>query len=93
MSEIDPTTIAAEKKKKNSLLRYIIYILIVLIATGVSLAISLWGDNFYAVTDAFSKADVRFILLMVGVVAVSYLIEGLSLFVFCRLYTRDYRYH
>ena len=93
MSEIDPTSIAAEKKKKNSLLRYIIYILIVLIATGVSLAISLWGDNFNAVMSAFSQADVRFLVLMVGVVFFSYLIEGLSLFVFCRLYTRDYKYH
>ena len=81
------------KKKKKSALKYIIYILIVLIATGISLAISLWGDNFGKVLSAFQGADWRWFILIIGLVALSYVFEGLILLVFCRLYTRHYKFH
>ena len=35
----------------------------------------------------------RNVLLMVGIVFASYLVDGLIIFVFCRLYTRRYKYH
>ncbi|MCR5491196.1 MAG: flippase-like domain-containing protein [Bacilli bacterium] len=85
----------AEKnaKKKNGTIKYIFYILIVLVATGVSLAISLWGDNFNNVLSAFSKADWRYILIMFSVVGGSYVVDGTIIFIFCRLYTRQYKFH
>ncbi len=80
-------------KKKKSGVKYVIYILIVLIATGVSLATSLWGDNFHQVVDAFQGTDWRWFLLMLGLVAFSYVLEALVILVFCRLYTRQYKFH
>ena len=81
-----------ETKKKKNVIRHLIYILIVLIATGVSLGITL-GNDFDNVVHAFRDADWRFFALMVGLVFVSYAIEGLVLVIFCRLYTRRYKFH
>ena len=81
-----------ESKKKRSLLKYVLYIVVVLLATGLSLFFSL-KDNFDTVIDAFAKSDVPYILLIMGLVTASYFIEGLIVLVFCRLYTRHYKYH
>lgn len=80
-------------KKKRSGLKYLIYILIVLIATAVSLTISLWGDNFQAVVDSFHDADWRWFAIMMAIIFASYGVEGLILLIFCRLYTRQYKMH
>lgn len=80
-------------KKKKSGLKYLIYILIVLVATAVSLITSLWGDNFNQVVDAFRGADWKWFFLILGLVLLSYVFEALILFVFCRLYTRQYKVH
>ena len=92
MASRDPVNANTGKKKKSGL-KYLFYILIVLIATGVSLVTSLWGDNFHQVIDAFRGADWRWFALMLGLMFVSYLLEALILFVFCRLYTRQYHVH
>ena len=83
----------AEAKKKRSGLKYLIYIIIVLIATGISLTMSLWGDNFNKVIDTMGSADWRWFGLMLGLVAVSYMLEALIILVFCRLFTRKYKFH
>ena len=80
-------------KKKKSALKYVIYILIVLIATGISLTISLWGDNFQAVVNSFKGADWRWFAIMMGLIFASYFVEGLIILIFCRLYTRQYKFH
>ena len=80
-------------KKKGGGLKYLIYILIVLIATAVSLISSLWGDNFWLVVNAFRGADWRYFILILGLVLFSYVLEALILLVFCRLYTRQYKFH
>lgn len=81
-----------ESKKKRSLFKYVLYIVVVLLATGLSLFFSL-KDNFNTVIDAFAKSDVPYILLILALVTASYFIEGLIVLVFCRLYTRHYKYH
>ena len=78
-------------KKKHPALKYIAYIAVVLIATGISLAVSLWGDKFWGVIDAFGNTDWLLALAMFGIVVLSYLLEALILKMFCRLYTRRYR--
>lgn len=87
-----------QPKKKRSTLRYVIYILIVLVATALSLAFSLWGEKFNQVMNAFSLAfqterGWMWMLIVAGLVVASYLVDGLIILVFCRLYTRNYRYH
>ncbi len=86
-----------KQKKKNNALRYVIYIAIVLIATVLSLMVSLWGQ-FDSVIGTLSAAfqtanGWMYILIIAGVVTLSYLIDALILLVFCRLYTRSYKFH
>ena len=78
--------------KKKSPLRYILYIAIVLVATGISLFISLYG-NTDAMVAAFSGADWKYIAIILGLVFFSYCIDATILLVFCRLYTRRYKFH
>ena len=82
-----------ETKKKRSGVKYLIYIFVVLIATAISLMISLWGDNFNKVVSAMQTADWRWFGLMMGLVGLGYVFEALILLVFCRLYTRKFKFH
>ena len=70
-----------------------VYIAIVLVATAISLVFSLWGDKWISVVDAFSEADIYWLLSCFGVVAASYLLDAFIYKIFCRLYTRRYRLH
>ncbi|MCR5078407.1 MAG: flippase-like domain-containing protein [Bacilli bacterium] len=79
-------------KDSHKKVKYIIYILIVFVATGISLWLSL-KDNFQGTLQALVSSDWRYVLLMIGIVFLSYLVDGLIIFVFCRLYTRRYRFH
>ena len=79
-------------QKKNGKLKYLLYISIVLVATGLSLFLSLYG-TFDQVVATISKCDWRYLILIVGIVVLSYMIDALIFLVFCRLYTRDYKYH
>lgn len=99
-------------KNSHKTLKYIIYIMIVLIATGISLWLSLRGSssifdpasgkyvekaNVFIIADAFGASfqgnHFLFILIIIGMVTLSYLIDGFIIFVFCRLYTRKYKIH
>ena len=88
----NPELAENQKPKKKSKLRYLLYILIVLIATGLSLFISLYG-NTEAMMAAFANADWKWILVILALVFFSYCVDALILVVFCRLYTRRYRFH
>ena len=79
--------------KKRSVWKYVIYIAIVLIATAISLVFSLWGDKWIAVVDAFSGADIKWLLICFAVLAASYLLDAFIYKIFCRLYTRRYKLH
>ena len=81
-----------KEKKKHSALKFLIYFLFIIIATGIALFLSLYQD-FNGVISAIGRADYRYLLLMFGLVFLSYLIEGFVFFVFSRLYTRKYHYH
>ncbi|HBM70300.1 MAG TPA: hypothetical protein DEF61_04570 [Firmicutes bacterium] len=73
-------------------LKYVLYILIVLIATVVSLTLSLWGQ-FDAVVSSFAGADWIYLLVILGMIFLSYCIDGVIIWAFCRLYTRNYKFH
>ena len=77
---------------RRKTLKYVIYILIVLIATGLSLFFSLNGQ-FNEVISTLGSADWRYVLIIFALVATSYLVDGLIILVFCRLYTRKYYFH
>ncbi|MDY2913852.1 MAG: lysylphosphatidylglycerol synthase transmembrane domain-containing protein [Candidatus Enteromonas sp.] len=79
-------------QKKSGAWKYVVYILVVLIATAISLAVSLWND-FDSIVSTIGNADWRYVLLVFAIVAASYMIDGVILLVFCRLYTRKYKFH
>ncbi len=76
--------------RKNT--KYFLYIAIVLIATALSLFFALNGQ-FDEVIESLRTADWRYILLILGLVFFSYCIDGLIILIFCRLYTRKYKFH
>ncbi len=91
-------TPAPEKKNKGHKgSKYLLYIAIVLVATGISLFFALYGKTEeigQAIGNCFTTKDGWFyVLVIVGVVVLSYLIDALIILVFCRLYTRRYKYH
>lgn len=81
-----------EQKSKSGKRRYAIYITLVIVVTALAIFLSL-KDNFSDTMYALKTSDWRYLLLIIGMVAFSYLIDGLIILVFVRLYTRRYRYH
>ena len=81
---------APTNKKKSGIRRYAIYIALVLVATGLSLFLTLKGHS-QDIAKAFMNCDVKWIGAIVGVMLLSIIIDGLVITIFMRLYTR--RYH
>ena len=80
-----------KKKKKNPYLKFIYYFTIVIVSTGLALFLSL-KDNFESVINSIKNINLWYVLLIIGMVIVCYLLEGLILLLFGRLYTRKYHY-
>ena len=87
MAENDAKILGSRKNYK-----YFLYIAIVLIATALSLFFALNGQ-FNEVVESLRTADWRFLLLILGLVFLSYCVDGLIILIFCRLYTRKYKFH
>ena len=81
-----------EPKKKNGVLKYTIYIVFVIVVTVGAILISMWG-KFDTVFALLAGANITWLLITVLVMFISVLIRALILFVFARLYSRDYYYH
>ena len=80
------------KKKKNSTIKYLINIAIVLILTVVALVISL-GQDFQESFKILGTTRIQWLLVMLGIMVGISLVRALILFCFARLYTRDYHYY
>lgn len=91
MEEINTESLTREKKKGGKR-RYLIYLLLVIIVTGLAIFLSL-KDNFDETIEALRTSNWRYLLLIIGMVIFTYLVDGLIIFVFARLYTRRYKYH
>lgn len=81
-----------KNKKKHPKLKFFLYFIIIIIATGLALFLSLYQD-FDGVVSALMKADWKYLLLIIGIVFITYCIDGFIIFIFSRLYTRKYKYH
>ncbi|MCQ2794375.1 MAG: flippase-like domain-containing protein [Bacilli bacterium] len=80
------------KKKKSGLYKYVIYISLVLVATGIALFLALRKDP-QGVFDALASSDYRWILAIIGVMFFSLVVDALVIYIFMRLYTRKYHLH
>lgn len=81
-----------EPKKKSGVVKYTIYIIIVIVVTIGALLISMWG-KFDIVFNLFRNANITWLLVTLLVMFVSVLLRAFILFVYSRLYSRDYHYH
>ena len=81
-----------EKKRKKSIIKYILNISFVLIVTAVSITLTLWG-NTTTIMKNLAKCDPIWLLAIVGVMALAMLIRSFVLFCFARLFTRKYHIH
>ena len=93
MEETKPTQeFKEEPKKKNGVIKYTIYIILVIVITAGALVISMY-DKFDTVVSLFAGANYTWLLVTLLVMFVSVLLRALILFVFARLYSREYYFH
>ena len=81
-----------KKKKKKAAWKYVLNISLVLIATVVALVITL-HKNFWTIMDNLAKANIYWILGIIGILLLVIVVRGLVLTSFARLYTRKYHLH
>nr|MCR5184826.1 flippase-like domain-containing protein [Bacilli bacterium] len=80
------------KKKKKGTWKYILNISFVLIVTAVSIVLSLWGHTDTILAN-LAKCDLKWILVIIGIMLVIIVVRSFILFCFARLYTRNYHVH
>jgi len=85
------------KSKKRS---YIVSFTLVFVLTVISLLYSFYNagegnivSGFLSVGEALQDCDIIWLLVIAALMIVSFLADGLIIYVFCRLYTRHYYYH
>lgn len=96
MSEENTVTnqeLKLEKQAKRNR-RYLINIIVILLITFGYTTYSLWNE-LPAVIEVFSgtDADYRMIVIIIVLIGLKFLIEGVILFIFARLYTPTYKVH
>ncbi len=80
------------KKKKKGAWKYVLNISVVLIATALSIYFAL-KDNFNDVVNLLKTSDIKYILLVFGLMFLATCIRAFILYCFARLFTRRYRLH
>ena len=79
-------------KKNKGVTKFFVYLAVIIVLTGLALFLSL-RNNFDQVTRTISKVNVGYLFLMFGIVLFSYVLDGLAIFLFSRLYTHKYKVH
>ena len=93
----------AKKNKKNKVLKYAIYLTIILTITGLVIYFNLFFTSKPGEEPVYKKIPLLFegmgtrewwfFGLFIGLVILSFFVTSLILFLFARLYTRRYKYH
>lgn len=81
-----------KEKKKKSALKYFLNISLVLIATGLAVFFAL-KDDASAIWESLKGADVKFLLVVFGLMIGCILIRSFILFCFAHLFTKKYYFH
>ena len=71
----------SKEDKKKSAIKFLIYFLIIIVLTGLALFLSLYKD-YEAVINALKHSDWRYLLLIFGLVAMTFVIEAFTIFAF-----------
>ncbi len=91
MDTLDLSIAQDESKKDRGWIKFLIYMVLIIGLTVVSLVSALWGQ-FEEVSAALSAANPLWLCVTFGVIVLSYAIDSLVILIFCRLYTRQYGY-
>lgn len=91
-SSFEEPIVQEPEKKKRSLTKFFVYLLIITALTSLALFLSL-RNNYEAVIKTIGKVDVGYLFMMMGIVLFSYALDGLAIFLFSRLYTHKYKVH
>jgi uncharacterized membrane protein YbhN (UPF0104 family) len=97
---------AENGKKKKGLSKYIVSFSVVLVMTALSLLLSLYsagedsttgqgdiGAGARIIWSALTGCNIWWLIAIVGLVILSYFLDGVIIQIFCRLYTRHYYFH
>ncbi len=89
-----------KEKKNHSKRNYIISLLLVVILTGGSLLFAFYGAGdgdivvgWNSIIEAIASANIYWLIGILGILLVAFLLDGLVIYVFARLYTRKYRFY
>lgn len=103
MSETRNVDTPAEREgeKKNHRKRnYIITLLLLFLLTAGSLLFAFYGAGdgdivagWNQIVDAIASANIWWLVGILGIMVASYLVDGLVIYVFARLYTRRYHFY
>ena len=77
---------------KKSVIKYILNISLVLIATGLAVFFSI-KDDAAEIWNYLTGADVKYLLVIVGLMLGCILVRSFILFCFAHLFTRKYHFH
>lgn len=81
-----------EPKKQSGVVKYTIYIILVIVITVGAILVSMWGQ-FDTVFGLLAGANLTWLLITLAVMFGSIVLRAFILFVFARLYSRDYKFH
>jgi len=88
----NPNEAEAKAKKKKSAIKYILNITLILTATALAVYFAL-KDNADKIFDSLAQADVKYMLIVLGLMLACILIRSFILFCFAHLFTRKYHLH
>jgi len=87
-----PSNEKSPKDKKKSLIKYILYLLIILVTTILVLWFSLY-ENFDETIELFTQMNWTYFAVFVGMILLYYLVSSIILFAFVKLYYKHYKFH
>ena len=77
---------------RKHIIRYIIYIIFVLGLTSLAFYLTL-KDNIADVFNLLKKANIGYIILILGIVVISILLRSIAIFSLNSIFTKDYMFH
>ena len=79
-----------DNKKKN--IRYILYLLVIIIITGIVLWASLWGKSA-EIFNLFQGMNWTYFICLCGAIILGFVINAFIIYLFVKLYYKHYKFH
>lgn len=80
------------KELRNQIIRYVIYLVIVLGLTALSFYLTI-GNNISTISETLKAANIGWIIAILGVVISCFLLRSIVIFALTRTYIKKYAFH